>query len=268
MASEHGTIVRPVADLHARADADSDVVSQAIYSTTVSLEAEQDGWLRIRTPDQYLGWVPAAAIERSAAPYAAEGRVAIVDSLRAHVYREASVTSHAPLLTVPYETRLAVVAEPDEEERRWIQVRLPGGREAWIQRGDVAFEWPRLSIDETITHARRFLGLPYTWGGASSFGFDCSGYTQMLYRRMGRSLPRDSRPQARWDGFEPVTRDELRPGDLIFFGESFERISHVGMYIGAGEFIHATAYRKPMVQISRLADAHWSDLAVAARRPK
>ena len=265
-----GVIVAPVANMYSAATLDADVVSQAIYGTNVGIVEEKDGWLKIRTPDDYTGWVPAAAVLRvpEGKAYAVSGRVAQVESLFAHLYRETNVTKHAPALTVPFETQLEVMAEPEAGERRWIHVRLPDTRELWIQRGDVSFQTEPLSIPSTIDLAKRFLGLPYTWGGTSARGFDCSGYVQLLYRRRGIGIPRDAGPQFRWEGFVPVARKKLKPGDLIFFGASEAKITHTGMYIGKGRFIHATTHEHPVVQISKLKDLYWTKLYVGARRPK
>ena len=203
LAAGAAVVTRPVANMHSAPSEDADVVSQAILSTNVQILEEKDGWARIRTPDDYTGWTPLSALKASAKPYAASGRVAQVESLFANLYRTASVTKFAPLMTAPYEVRLEVVSEPDEGTGRWIQVRLPDDRAGWVQRGDVVFDPKPMTIAEMIAHARRFLGLPYTWGGTSSFGYDCSGFTQMLCRRRGVVIPRDADPQARWDGVRP-----------------------------------------------------------------
>lgn len=268
LAAAGAVVVEPAANMYSKPSLDADVVSQAIYAANIGLIEEKDGWARVQTADGYTGWMPAASFLRAARPYAAAGRVAQVASLFANLYREPSVTRRRPLLTVPFETRLEVAAEPEREERRWIQVRLPGGGEAWVQRGDVEFDPAPLSADATIALARRFLGFPYLWGGTSSLGFDCSGFTQMLCRRRGVTIPRDAGPQARWDGMAPVGRAELRAGDLIYFGSSLEKITHTGMYIGGGEFIHFTTHQRPVAQISRLGDPYWSKLFVCARRLK
>lgn len=119
-----------------------------------------------------------------------------------------------------------------------------------------------------IDLAHRFLGITYTWGGVSSFGFDCSGFTQMLERQRGIEMPRDADLQAAWSGVVPVNRADLQPGDLLFFGSSPEKITHTGMYIGDGKFIHDTTHDHPGVQISTLDDQPWIKLLVAARRMK
>ncbi|MDX2149449.1 MAG: NlpC/P60 family protein [Bryobacteraceae bacterium] len=264
-----GVVSRPVSNLYSGPSRDADVVTQAVYSTPVKIVEERGGWLRVQTPDEYTGWMEEAGLRRvreGEAAYASRGRVVEVSSLFAHLYREPSVTRHEPLLTLPFEARLEVVAEPENEKRRWIQVRLIDDRPAWVQRGDVELEARRLSIDETMALARRFLGLPHTWGGTSSFGYDCSGFTQMLCRRRGIAIPRDAKPQAHWSKAQAVERGALRPGDLIYFGPSMDKINHTGYYMGNGEFIHATTNDKPMVQISRLDDDPWTRLFVAARR--
>lgn len=269
IAQQRAVVVAPVLDMFSKPSAEADVVSQARYAMMVSVERIEGEWIRIRTPhDGYPGWARLSGLRLLAEgeKYAETGRVAFVDSLRAHLYPEPSVTRRAPVLTVPYETVLEVVEEPEKDNRRWIRVRLPDGKEAWIQRGDVAFDPQPLPLGALIELSKRFLGLPYTWGGTTSFGFDCSGFTQMLVRRGGVLMPRDAQPQADWDGMLRITREELEPGDLLFFGPNEKKINHTGFYLGAGEFIHSTTNTKPVLQISRLEDEPWTKTLAACRR--
>ena len=259
-----GVIVKPVANMYSTPTEDASVASQAIYGTNISVLEQRNGWARIRTPDNYAGWTPASSLLLRA-PYAAGEGAAEVVNLFAHIYREPDVTKHAPVVTVPFETRLEVLNRKDV---RWIEVRLPDARTGWIQSGDVSFAPRKLSIPELIDFSKRFLGLPYTWGGTSSYGYDCSGLTQMLYRQHGVAIPRDAAPQAAWSGFVPVERRDLEPGDLLFFGASPEKITHTGMYVGENHFINATPYLRPVVQICDLRDPHWTRLLVACRRLK
>ena len=224
--------VEPVANMYSERSEKSSVVSQVILGTNVEAINKQGKWIEVRTPDDYTGWMPRASLRQNkSVPYGASGRVAQVWSLFANLYREPDVTTQQTLLTVPFETRLEVIQEPDDEDRRWIKVRLPDERTAWIQRGDISVKERDLGIDEVIALSRRFAGLPYLWGGISSFGYDCSGFTQMLYRRMGVAIPRDAAPQAIWEGLDDTSRDKLQPGDLLFFGESEDNITHTGMYL-------------------------------------
>jgi gamma-D-glutamyl-L-lysine dipeptidyl-peptidase len=261
----NAVVLRPVLNLYSQPTEDADVVSQAIYGSNVGILEQKDGWARIRTFDDYTGWAPLAGLHPGA-PYAAKGRVAEVQSLFSHIYREASVTKHAPVVTVPFETKLEVVAEP--EGQKWVQVRLPDDRSGWAQLGDLVFDPKPIDISAMLALSRKFLGLPYTWGGTSSFGYDCSGFAQMLERRRGVMMPRDAQPQAEWSGVVAVTRQELRPGDLLYFGSSEKKITHTGVYIGSGQFINATTYETPMVRIDNLDEPRWTKLLVAMRRVK
>ena len=260
---------QPVINMFAQPASDSRVTSQVLYGTGVISQEKQGEWIKIRTADDYTGWVAASGLRpQSTTPYAPEGKAVQVAGLSANVYREPSVTEHAPLLLLPWESRLEVVPGPANQDDRWLKVRLVDGQTAWVQRGDVATPAAPLTIDESLQLAHRFLGITYTWGGVSTFGFDCSGFTQMIVRRRGIEMPRDARIQAAWTGVAPVERKDLRPGDLLFFGARPTHITHTGMYLGDGEFIHDTAHGHPGVQISRLDDMPWTQLLVAARRVK
>jgi hypothetical protein len=259
----NAVVTQPVANMYSKATEDADVVSQAIYGINVAVLEQKEGWAHIRTPDEYTGWTPLASLH-IAEPYAAGGRIVQVTSLRAHIYREQNVTRHAPLLTVPFETRLEVAEAAD----RWLQVRLADGRLGFVQAGDVAQNATRISTSDMLALGRKFLGLPYTWGGTSSFGYDCSGFMQMLERQRGVNMPRDAQPQAEWSGVVPVSRKDVEAGDLLYFGSSEKHITHTGMYLGDGKFINATTHLTPMVRIDEFDDPYWTRLLVAIRRVK
>ncbi len=253
-------VVVPVADMFSKPTTDADVVSQARYGMVVTVDKSEGNWRHILTPgDNYPGWVPASSLRDGAY----QGTV-FTESLRTHVYREPSVTKHAPVLTLPYESPLEVVRELPQ----WLEVKLADGRTAFVQQGDLRTDNSPLDIPALIQLAHRFLGLPYTWGGTSSFGYDCSGFAQMLVRRGGLDMPRDAGPQARWEKLKPVERAGLKPGDLLYFGSNPAKIAHTGFYLGGGRFIHSTTSTHPVIQISNLDDEHWTKLFIAARRWK
>jgi len=271
--SEDSTLVVsvPVANMYSKASEDAEVVSQAIYGSPLKVLEESEGWARVRTADDYTGWVRLDAARRRSSDDPvdhASPKTVWINTQLANLYRETDVTAHRPMLSLPFETRLEVEKEGTGDHQGWFEVRLLDGRTAWIQAGDVIVDSHSLTIEEAIALAKRFLGVTYLWGGRSSLGYDCSGFTQMLVRSRGINMPRDADLQAAWNGVEPVDRKRLRPGDLLFFGSSADHITHTGMYIGHGQFIHDTTHGHPGVQISRLRDQPWTQLLVACRRVK
>jgi peptidoglycan DL-endopeptidase CwlO len=107
--------------------------------------------------------------------------------------------------------------------------------------------------------AMQYLGVSYVWGGASPSGFDCSGFTMFVYAQAGVSLPHNAAAQYGYG--VPISRDQLQPGDLVFF----DGLGHVGMYIGGGQFIHAP-HTGDVVKISSLSDSWYASTYVGARR--
>ncbi|MBW6468091.1 MAG: C40 family peptidase [Coriobacteriia bacterium] len=107
---------------------------------------------------------------------------------------------------------------------------------------------------EAVVAGMNYLGVPYVWGGSTPQGFDCSGLTWYVYRELGISIPRNSRTQFTVGGYIPPDRlDLLLPGDLVFFGYDGnpDRIHHVGIYVGGGDYLHAPSTGRP-VQVESL----------------
>ncbi len=262
-------VIKPVVNMYREPSLKSDVVSQAIYAANLTRLKAKRGWVDIRTADDYTGWIQLSNLrKRKGQPYAAAGLVVRVSQLSANIYREPDVTTHAPLITVPWESRLAALPDKVDDNDRWLQVRLPDDSRGFVQTGDVSRDFTPLTVDQMIAVAKRFIGVTYTWGGTSVFGFDCSGFTQMLMRQRGIIMPRDADLQAAWSGVTPVERKDLQAGDLLFFGDRADQITHTGVYIGNGQFIHDTTNNHPGVQISVLNDKPWTTLLVAARRAR
>jgi hypothetical protein len=118
---------------------------------------------------------------------------------------------------------------------------------------------------ELVATAKRFIGIPYRWGGEDrKNGFDCSGLTMVCYRLNGLNLPRNSRAQHA--AGKKIAKKDLRPGDLVFFAtKGGSRVTHVGLYIGRSQFIHAPRTGKD-VCIERLDKAFFSKTYVGGRR--
>ena len=114
---------------------------------------------------------------------------------------------------------------------------------------------------QLTSSALRFLGTPYVFGGTSTTGFDCSGYVQHVFALLGVSVPRTA--DAQYDAGHRVSGG-MKAGDLVFFHTYAEGVSHVGIYIGNGSFVHASSSHGVMV--SKLSDSYWAARYLGAKR--
>lgn len=118
--------------------------------------------------------------------------------------------------------------------------------------------------DRIAAKAQEYLGVPYVWGGSSPSGFDCSGFTQYVMRACGYSIYRTATDQL--ENGSSVSYSNLQPGDLVFFHGTYDTdatASHVGIYIGDGDFVHSGS---GAVQISNLSENYYANHYLCARR--
>lgn len=152
----------------------------------------------------------------------------------------------------------------------WYAVTINGTK------GYMSADYIKLKSDKTdggsgtelgrqiVATAKQYLGVPYVYGGASPKGFDCSGLVYYVYGQYGYKLQRGAGSQYRTDG-TPVDKSDLQPGDLVFFSDNVDPIGHVGMYIGNGQFIHAST-GKGQVIITDLDSYYYAEHYTGARR--
>jgi cell wall-associated NlpC family hydrolase len=246
--------------MYSKPIAHADVISQAIYNTGITVIKEQNGFALIQTPDNYQGWVDKRLLSSRTAR--SNASTAKVTNFFANIYQEPNTMKHEPIVTAAFATEFPIVKDVDE---RWLKVSLADGNAGFIQKGDVAINAEPLTMSEMLKLSHKFIGLPYLWGGVSTYGFDCSGFVEMLYAQMGIILPRDNNDQVYLPGYIEVAKQNLQPGDIMYFGWD-NVISHAAVYLGDNKFIGSTAYKNPSVQICDLRNPYWNKIFIVARR--
>ena len=262
-------VVVPVANVLARPDAMAPVEDQAILGDVVETFRTEARFRYVRLRSGSRGWIEEPAL-RSGLPEAAAEELEVTSNL-AHVYREADFTTSAPVTTAPLGARLGGLRKVEREGHSWWEVVLPDGRGGFVPADDVAPGRPRgtpplLDPASWLAMARRFLGAPYTWGGTTPWGFDCSGLVWRVLERHGIQLMRNSSEMCFRDPqLVPVGFEELAAGDLVFFGTE-EKIDHVGFWTGEGNVLQATSHGVPSTQETRWASERLAPRFRYARR--
>lgn len=158
-----------------------------------------------------------------------------------------------------------------DQTNAWFKVRLRTGREGWVFGQYLAksrsLENSRgnyLQIFELASFAKHFLGFKYVYGGFTPEGFDCSGFAMYIYKQFGYNLPHNAAAQMQIGS--AVEKNELLPGDLVFFKTTGAgRVSHVGIYLGGGQFIHASSKARG-IKVSILDTDYYKARYSGARR--
>jgi len=232
-----------VSNMRAIPDHTSELVSQVMMGTPLKVLDFKDKFYYVQTPEQYLGWMDAKGLELFTDQEMEAWRI----SSRFFYSKISGNAYDTPGITVEVVSDLVLgdMFEVESEVKGFLKIRLPDGRCGYVWKADcISFnDWSYLEPDvqSLLLLARQMMGSPYLWGGASSKAVDCSGFTKLVYYSQGIILARDASQQARYG--EPVdisNLDNLQQGDLLFFGSSAQRISHVGIHLGNGDFIHSS----------------------------
>ena len=239
--------------------------SQMLLGDRVDVLAVEGSWAQVIVPDQaspldrrgYPLWVPMAQL--TATSPAARAEVATV-TVPTTWLRFADGTQ---AMEVSFGTSLPVLAR----ESGAVKVAVPDGSALWVEPHAVAITATGASPvaatpSAVIDSAKAFVGLPYLWAGTSGFGFDCSGLVYSVYKAHGVLLPRDAGPQATVG--IAVERQELEPGDLVFFARD-GAVHHVAIYVGGGDVLEAPYIGAPVRVMGLDALPYASEYAGARR---
>ena len=224
--------------------------------THAKVLARDGGWYKLRFPKGTEGWVRGDLLKAAEAPHA----VAVVHHAHKFLVEHVEhVSYHAALHRRPSRAQRLAHWEKHVENVRARYARRFG-------RGHRVIVAPLAAgkSGDLIARAETFKGVRYSWGHASRSGTDCSGFTTQVFGGAGVRLPRTSQEQSRVG--QGIDRSNLSKGDLVFFHTGRgHRVTHVGIYMGGGKFIHASS-GGGKVQVNNLSDGYYSNRFVIGRR--
>ena len=244
-----GVVKISVANLRDEPKHSAQLVTQATMGMPLKVYKKQGGWYYIQTPDGYLGWVDYGGLAHKTKAEFSEWK-----SAEKLIYLEAFGNSYEKPNNASQSVSDLVagnIIELISEEKGFYKVKYPHGKEAFIAKAEAKpyQDWLsslEMEKEDLVETSKKLMGLPYLWGGTSSKGVDCSGFTKTVYFLNGIVIPRDASQQVHTGKLVDSTRnfENLIPGDLLFFGRpatdsTSERVVHVGMWIGNNEFIHS-----------------------------
>lgn len=238
-----------VANLRSNPKHSAELATQALLGTVVKVLKKEGNWYLVQTPDAYLAWVDAGGIhlmdEKALSNWTSSEKIIFTATYGHAVETEENRQRVSDLVAGNILELLSV-------DKNFFTVRFPDGRQASVSRNE-AMEYTswisnlNTDADALIETAEALMGVPYLWGGTSTKGVDCSGFTKTIYFLNGMVLPRDASQQVHTG--KPVDSlsnyKVMEKGDLLFFGRkatdsTAEKVVHVGMWIGDHKFIHAS----------------------------
>jgi len=245
----NGLINNSVANLRSDPHHSAEIATQALLGTPIRILKRENDWYLVQTPNKYIAWVDAPAVVRidqnELKKYKLANKI-IYNKQYGFSYSEPDDNSQTVSDLV-----IGCILQAITANSGFYKVQYPDKRVAWVKKAEVldaeeVFN-KQITEKELVETAKKFVGIPYLWGGTSSKAVDCSGFTSVIYYMNGTVLQRDASQQTKY-GKEITTNYEyenLQPGDLLFFGRKAsdslsERVTHVAMYIGDTEFIHAS----------------------------
>jgi cell wall-associated NlpC family hydrolase len=244
---KHGIINVSVANLRSLPKHSAELVTQAILGTPVALLKKTDGWYLVQTPDQYIAWTnDASLVSMDEEQFNEWGKDEKIIYLDTYGFSYSNEDNHRVSDLVA-----GSILRLEQENHDFWQILYPDGRKAKISKNEAKnFQswYSEIEVsDQSITSAAEdLMGVPYLWGGTSTKGVDCSGFTKTVYFLQGLVLPRDASQQAAVGELIDTSKEfsKLIIGDLLFFGkineDQTEHVVHVGLWLGNNKYIHAS----------------------------
>ena len=242
----------------------AEVATQAIMGMPVKVLEKDGEWYRVQTPDNYISYVPESSLCFKTEAQMAQWRKARRCVVR--VYDSRLVTEPGGDETVT-DLVLSNILEFRGQQGDWVRLATPDGREGYILKSQVedVSQWAQQNFDAALIEktARRMMGSSYLWGGTSTKVTDCSGLVKVSYLANAIILQRDASQQA-LTGKKFNDYHQAQLGDLLFFGNSKTgRVTHVGIYLRDGKYIHCSGQVKVNSLDPKAPDYLYSPLSIS-----
>lgn len=233
-------------NIRAKGSHAAELGTQGLMGTPVKVLESRDGWYRVQTPEGYISWVDGSAIAQKTEEEMNAWRNAkrcVYKNYLGFIYEQPDEKNTATVSDIVLGCILEVTNE--NAGKKFMEVVLPDGRKGYVKKAETeefnAWANTPLSLEKVEQTARSMMGIPYLWGGTSVKGADCSGFVKTAYFANGVIISRDASQQALiGDNIKATEWPSCELGDLVFFGSNPERVTHVGMYLRGGQYIHCS----------------------------
>ena len=223
----HKTVRTPVANLYRSHSFMSDQVTQALMGETVEVLDSHESWFKVRQWDDYESWIHEFYLMDMGHSYG--------DTYFFDRHTNQLICDDGSEIYLPFGVELPI----EQIDESSVTVWLPWGD--WGKYVLPPKKDFKNQVERLIVNARKFNGVQYQWGGISTFGCDCSGFVQTIFKSVGVKLPRDSHQQ--FDEGQKIDIDVVVKGDLLFFAEN-DKIDHVAISLGDSRIIHCSGFVK------------------------
>ena len=223
----------------------SESTTQTLMGEEVEILETSGEWVNVHQHDGYSGWISKYFLAEKPPGWDDHPRFSS-KSLITWIYQSPDIAA-TTIRDMTLLSSLPILQHLDG----WVQLLLPDGNQGWVL-DDPRFQPKSADPEGLMETALRFMGIQYFWGGRSPKGFDCSGFVQSVFALNGFQLPRDAYMQAEIGKRVSDDLTQWKAGDLIFFSEKPQRVTHVALSLGEGDFIHASSY----VRLNSMNPAH------------
>lgn len=253
-----GIVTGTVVNVRSKPDVESEVLTQFKKGTKVEIYEHSDEWYRVSLGESRYGWMHSDYIA------VREEKVSRGSSSQTRKGTAADESEAGQAGSDGAASGDGTGADKDGAEDQAGSGGAAEGKDNGEAGGQSSEALLRKQI---VDYAKTLIGIKYVYGGESTKGFDCSGFVKYVYNHFGISITRTSRDQS--NGGKAVKKADLQPGDLVFFDTvddgKLNDISHVGIYIGGGKFIHASTYLKKAITIESMSSSYYSKRYMKAR---